>query len=646
KLFSDINPDYNIEQSEGILINRAEMPALREKLIKDEFIKSVIEVQEQSPLGVDLAGAFMIDGEQTKADTLVKWIGEWMAARIGLFFNLGYPSVHLECIALSRPLRDVAIDIDIISGSIREPDRARIYAKLAYLTCITADSDYWPGQESGFDMGNSNFHSDMYSCLGVCACVLKGHPMAGKWVEYAAAEFGKELDRSVYPGGAWAEAPTYHLASLSHLLVLAAALKNSGYKNFFMHPKLIETMVFLAEIQTPMDPRCGFSMIPSIGDTTSNILTQSWQALFAWVAKNTFMEMPEFSAIMMRAWIDGGSMRLPFSYNSGLKLAVAFVDPELPAARFRKHEGKSFAGFGVVMKDSVAGKLSGYLSMKAGVINNHYDHDEGSLIWYSRGVPLLIDYGTQYNPCVDQSFWHNRISIDHKSDWCRGKVCEFTPGSEYDYARMKVTINKVQEWPEYPDRDPGFNFRNLPEPYEIPDHIWEREIYYLKKLDSLIIIDRVDGFLPYDWNLHVLAESAKRNGNLVTFGCMEDIEMDVHLDINTDNGDIEDIIQMSEWKHHGLDETRIPLSWHEYTWMWDREISAMSESTKILRINMKSPSVTMAVLSARSKGEIPLKVSFNEKESAVRIKGRSGEEFILGIKGETYFRFPEGESND
>ncbi|MBN2882486.1 MAG: hypothetical protein JXN10_03090, partial [Clostridia bacterium] len=224
--------------------------------------------------------------------------------------------------------------------------------------------------------------------------------------------------------------------------------------------------------------------------------------------------------------------------------------------------------------------------------------------------------------------------------------CEFTPGSEYDYARMKVTINKVQEWPEYPDRDPGFNFRNLPEPYEIPDHIWEREIYYLKKLDSLIIIDRVDGFLPYDWNLHVLAESAKRNGNLVTFGCMEDIEMDVHLDINTDNGDIEDIIQMSEWKHHGLDETRIPLSWHEYTWMWDREISAMSESTKILRINMKSPSVTMAVLSARSKGEIPLKVSFNEKESAVRIKGRSGEEFILGIKGETYFRFPEGESND
>ncbi|MBN1623385.1 MAG: hypothetical protein JW903_03365, partial [Clostridia bacterium] len=48
KLFSDINPDYNIGQSEGILVERAEMPALMEKLIKNEFIKSVIEVQEQS----------------------------------------------------------------------------------------------------------------------------------------------------------------------------------------------------------------------------------------------------------------------------------------------------------------------------------------------------------------------------------------------------------------------------------------------------------------------------------------------------------------------------------------------------------------------------------------------------------------------
>ncbi|MFO7612049.1 MAG: hypothetical protein R6W99_06150, partial [Clostridia bacterium] len=518
KLFTDIKPDYDVRTSPGVLVNRLDMPNLREKFKSDEFIGNTLAAQKKSPLGVDLAGSFMIDDDRATAGTLVQWIGEWLASRIGFFFNMGYPSVHLECIALSRPLRDVAIDLDIISGAIGQSDKERLFAALAYLACITGDRDYWPAPESGFDRGNMNFHSDMYSCLGVCACVLNGHPMAGEWARYAADELGKELCRSVYPGGAWAEAPTYHLASLSHLLVLAAALKNCGFENFFLHPRLVETMEFLAHIQTPTDPRCGFSMIPSLGDTTSNILTQSWQALFAWVAKNTFREMPEFSARMMRAWIDGGRMRLPFSYNSGLKLAIAFVDPELPAAIGRNNAGGSFDGFGVVMKNDGGKDRSGYLVMKAGEINNHYDHDEGTFIWYCRGVPLLVDYGTQYNPCVDQSFWHNRISIDHKSDWCRGRVCEFTPGVDFDYARMQVIIDRVQEWPEYPDRDPGFNFRNLPDPYEIPEHLWTREIFYLKKMDSLLVIDRVDGSLPYDWNLHVLADNVVTTGNRATFG--------------------------------------------------------------------------------------------------------------------------------
>ena len=642
KLLDDITLDFNTnEMSSGVLINRLEMPLIGNKYKNDNFILGISAARGQTVQGIDMAGVFLLDNDKRTADKLAYNIREWFNTRIGLLFHLGYSSVHLECIALSRPLRDVAIDLDIICGSICPADRKWLFHALAYLTCIIGDEDYWPGKKNGFEMGNKNFHSDIYACIGVCACVLKGHSKSISWIDYAVTEFEKELESSIYPGGAWAEAPTYHLASLSHLFILATALKNSGYKNFFLQPELMETMLFLSYIQTPVDPRCGFSMIPSLGDTTSNILTQSWQALFAWVAKNTYSEHPKFSALMMRAWVDGGSMRLPFSYNSGLKLAIAMVDPDLPVAKSREYKSRHFSGFGVIMNKQSDNYLSGYIALKVGEINNHYDHDEGTFIWYSNEVPILIDYGTQYNPGVDQSFWHNRISIDHKSDWCRGEVQEFITEEEYDYVKMHVNINKVQEWPEYPDRDPEFNFRKLPEPYTIPAHSWTRKLVYLKEIESLLIIDEVGGNLPYDWNLHVLAEEVEENKDVVTFRCMQGICLDVHLlQKSMEN------IKLSSWEHRGLDETRIPIAWRDYSWMWEREITNMGERSRILRVDEKAPYRTVVLMSARKGIENPHEVLFDDSKSIIYIRTSSGISCKLQIEDGFHYSMQNGEKYD
>lgn len=642
KLFNEIKLELNNTggNSSGVLINRAEIPNIRRKYENDEFVIKIMSEQHKDVPGFDMAGAYLLNNDENTAFMLARYISDWFDTRIGIFFNLGYSSVHLECIALSRPLRDIAIDLDIISGSIEASVKERLYYALAYLSCIIGDKDYWPRSENGFNMGNKNFHSDMYACLGVCACVLKGHEKTGGWIDYVVKEFDAELDSSIYPGGAWAEAPTYQLASLSHLLVLAAALKNCGYKNFFLEPRLIETMMFLYHIQTPVDPRCGFAMIPSIGDTTNNILTQSWQALFAWVAKNTYIEMPEFSALMMRAWIDGGRMRIPFSYNSGLKLALVMLDPDLPAAAKRDYKSTGFEGFGAILKKKKGGKLAGYLAIKAGEINNHYDHDEGTLIWYSHGVPLLVDYGTQYNPGVDQSFWHNRISIDHKSDWSRGEISEFETGDIFDYIKMCVTVNVVQEWPEFPSRDPDFNFRKLPDPYEIPKTKWTREVVYLKEIDSLVIMDEVGGSLPYDWNLHVLADSAVKHDGRITFRCMLDIEMDVHLRLGTNES-----VQLSKWEHRGLDETRLPIAWRDYSWMWDREINSMGEKTRILRIEKKAPSKFIAILSARNKKADHLGILYDENMNTINITTQAGKEYTLETAGKIRFYLNDGDAD-
>ena len=217
--------------------------------------------------------------------------------------------------------------------------------------------------------------------------------------------------------------------------------------------------------------------------------------------------MPEFSRKLMGAWKRGGSMRIPFSYNSGLKLAAAFVNPGLPAENtfIVDNETHVYPGFGAVMRNGT----DGYIVIKAGEIHAHYDHDEGSFIWYEKGCPLVTDYGTQYNPNVDQSYLHNRISILHKSDWSRGVISAY--GN--DFLKMDVDIGLVQEWPEWPSRDPRFNFRSLPPPEAIPTQHWTRRLVYLKNLHGLLIIDEVTGGLWYDWNLQLLAKSVVQSGD-------------------------------------------------------------------------------------------------------------------------------------
>ena len=641
KLLTDLRLDCNDDNvSSGVLLNRSEMALLPGKYRNDSFIRQAADAHAKSVLGTDLAGEYLLSNDESTAVKLANDIKSWFKTRIGLFFNLGYSSVHLECIALSRPLRDVAIDLDIIGPAIDPDDRKWLYDALAYLTGITGDRDYWPDDENGFDMGNRNFHSDMYACLGVCACVLNGHKKSREWIDYAEDEFEKELESSIYPGGAWAEAPTYQLASLSHLLVLAAALKNTGHRDFFKEPKLRETMLFLSSIQTPQDPRCGYAMIPSVGDTTSNILTQSWQALFAWVAKNTHLDQPEFSALMMRAWVDGGSMRIPFSYNSGLKLALAMIDPNLPVAGKREYKSSHFPGFGVVLNKVKEQEHTGYVAIKAGEINNHYDHDEGTFIWYSNKIPLLIDYGTQYNPGVDQSFWHNRISIDHKSDWCRGNVTELVSNDEYDYMKMNVIIDKVQEWPEYPDRDPGFSFRQLREPYSISPHSWTRELVYLKEIDSLLLMDDVKGSLPYDWNLHILSDDYEINDDSISFLCLGNTRLDVRVFGKRINDK-----DVSQWEHRGLDETRIPLAWRDYSWMWDREITAMGERTNILRIKAEPSTGVIALLSAGKGTPACYTITTEEGGRIISIEEASGRKIVLNKKEGFHYSIQNGESD-
>ncbi len=206
--------------------------------------------------------------------------------------------------------------------------------------------------------------------------------------------------------------------------------------------------------------------------------------------------------------------------------------------------------------------------------------------------------------------------------------------------KMNVIIDKVQEWPEYPDRDPGFSFRQLRDPYSISPHSWTRELVYLKQIDSLLLMDDVEGSLPYDWNLHILSDDYEINDDSISFLCLGNTRLDVRVFGKRINDK-----DVSQWEHRGLDETRIPLAWRDYSWMWDREITAMGERTNILRIRAEPSTGIIALLSAGKGTPASYTISTEEGGRVISIEEASGKKIVLNKKEGFHYSIQNGESD-
>lgn len=580
-----------------LLVQKQDVSRLREQVQNWPWLCKTLAEHKDDPNGFDPAGVYLLSGDERYAEIAKTEIAEWLRTRVRLITEFGYSLHELVCIRLSRPIRLIALDFDLIADSpaISAQEKADILRQFAFLAHCMADPDYWPPLSAGFSKGNRNFHSDHFSALGTLACLLKGHPEAETWAAYVESELDKELDFAVFPGGAWIEAPNYQAYSMNYLILLFTALKNSGHRDFSADPRFLSTMDFLAAIQTLLDIRCKIHLLPTVGDTAANYWTQSFQNVFAWAA-NLARDNPDFSARMMRAWNRAGQpvINAGGELNSTFK-TLALIDRNLPATLDEPPESKAFPEFGACMRSE-----TGYLLLKAGKAAMHYDHDEGSLIWYEKGVPILADIGSQYFPSVDAAFLHNRISVDGKTDECRGRLLSFASTPEADFASLEVTIDRIQEWPLWPNRDPDWNFRRQPPPEQIPPHRWQRDLIWHKQSGALLIRDQVIGNLPYEQNFLLYANDYKISNSFMDFSGQFGIDIAVRT-FGAQNS------ETLSWDYDGLDEPMFlrafGMDWHNYRWMWEGEMKPMGEKITLLRTRCAPNSTCLTFLYPHKPGE-------------------------------------------
>jgi len=373
----------------------------------------------------------------------------------------------------------IASDLAFALKTLSVKERARMRAQLAFLGHTLARPTVISPQR-GYQ-ANPNMTSIARACLGIVACTIPDHPHAGDWARLAIAEMEKELDQWCDDNGGWLEAPHYMTVSMDSLIPLAMALRGTGFSevDWLHHPKLKQTLAWLAKISTPPDPRLnGDRCHPAIGNTYLGERT----CLSGWAARIWRERDLDYARNMQWMWRSHGNVDEPgiggaYPGFSGYKHLM--LDESIPASP-PQWSTELFPESGAVFRAHFPSNRETYLYYIQGRMHQHYDFDEGSFVLWGKGRPLCEDFGYYGRaPAAD----HSRIDDGfYEALGTEGKIREFVAGEAVDYLRGER-------------------------------HGWHRQIQFVKDQDPLgptffIIRDAVLSGRDFDWHLLVATDQA------------------------------------------------------------------------------------------------------------------------------------------
>ncbi len=423
------------------------------------------------------------------------------------FLQHGYTDHRNVALIWSRWARDRVVLFDALAAlkAFTPAELRRAMKCWNFLGHITADPDYWPREETDFHRGNPNFHTDMISAEALMMGLLVDHPDAESWRKHCENEFRKEFAMAIGPGGVWYECPLYTYGTLWWTMQGMAAIRHAGGVNLFEDERFQRCMETLCDMQTPPDPRVGggIGLVPVVGNTHIEVGVSMHQCILAWAAGQYGRNNPTLAVKLAEAWKRGGS----FVGGRGMA-AVLGLELGLPHVRPKPFEAKSRAlpEFGALLRHGDT-----YVLYKHGPHYQHYDADEGSFSWYWKGIPLCVDWGSQYHPNFGQPWYHNRVSLAHREEGERGQVVWFRSKPAFDYVVGRTLALTDRAMPETAEEKSKIPWQRFPkfQPLAAPVS-WTRHLYLIKGPDVLVIWDDLQGGTWSDWNLWTLATTARQ----------------------------------------------------------------------------------------------------------------------------------------
>lgn len=357
----------------------------------------------------------------TKLDAMVEYFRYGNNRRGSAMFGTIIPRVDIGYVL-------PPVDIALGAGLFTPQEQERVYARLAFVAEKLASPDYEsPGRSLA---GNPNMVTAWAAARVLLACLLPDHPDARRWYDEGMARLDAMLDKWQGPSGAWLEAPHYQMAAMDPIFLAKIAAWNSGYLEGKTDERLLRTILFLAKISTPPDPRFADRRhFPPIGNT----YLMETSLIFAATAKLYRATAPEQAAALQWMWHQQGkphwlALGGAFTLDYYIEL-LADEDWNPPAPPWTS---EAFPGFGAVLHSGFPGARETYMVYHQGDVSTaHYDHDQGSFELWGKGRPLCLDWGYHgYAP----AWQHNRVDSGDA-----GKVMQFATTGGADYIHGQQT---------------------------------------------------------------------------------------------------------------------------------------------------------------------------------------------------------------
>lgn len=429
--------------------------------------------------------------------------------------QLGRYDVMRKAILVAT-LYDTIIDSPLISAE----DKALFRAQMAFLGYRMADPGTW-SIERGFCSGNPNMSISYTLSLGVIACVLSDHPMAGEWAEYATRFMNTTLENEVGENGEWLpEGSHYGQVSFEPLLTYAVAAKKAGYHDFTNDPRLKKLALYFAKYNTPRDKERGDRRFS--GHYGRGTLSQHL-CVFGIAAKMTEKTDPEFSKTMQWLWSETGyTLSLGDARFGGLQ--SFYMDRTLPM-KAPQWKSELFPELGVLLRAAFNTPYESQINFISNAQSKHnldiWTPGIGAINqWFGLGAMLSTCFSIKTGYADRHELLRDGVRLarnwgaegDPKGPfgyYSETKFGTFAAFPETDYARTTIVNTDPDDRDWFPNPPPGAFPRVTPAESKTLE--WTRQLLFMKDTNPegpayIVLRDTTRGGEPTAWQFWTLSE--------------------------------------------------------------------------------------------------------------------------------------------
>jgi hypothetical protein len=375
--------------------------------------------------------------------------------------------------------------------------------------------------ERGYLSGNPNMSISYTLSLGIFACLLPDHPMAGQWADYCDRWMDKWLSDEVGAQGEWlSEGVSYGgQVSLPPLLAYATAAKRAGYRDFTNDPRLKKLVLYFAKQYVPPDPRRNNMRVsPPVGRA------HAWQTsgYLGLAAKMTAKTDPAFSRALQWMWAQGNyPMQVGDTRLGGFE--SFYLDKTLPAEA-PAWGTAFFPALGAVLRDGFNTPHEHYLNLLSHVDSRRnldiWVADVGIVAaWFAYGKPVSagFNFGGSYHE--RHELLRNGVMLARNYDGAGNGKAPFgyytetipgaltaLPGADYVCATYRITKPDNRDW--FPEKLPAWPAVT---PATEARLTWTRQALFVRDADPagphwLLLRDTAAGGQPTEWQFWTLSE--------------------------------------------------------------------------------------------------------------------------------------------